>query len=573
LSARPAAATIITAGLRPELFRERGTPALSRRVLVAALAVIVLAGCAFRLNGLSVESLSEDELNKLNAAADYRAHGLTTANGEHPFLMKALLTVSLLAAEKWNRSAPALAHPDTLRIPVEAALRFPSALFGAFTALLIYLVAAELFGTEVALIAAALWAFDPIAIGLNRIAKEDTFLLFFFLLANVFWLRGQRVAESEPERNPEPYYWATAAAYGAMLASKYAPFLLPVSLCYNYIFQRMPGTRWVIGKRRYLLMVALMCVVFLICNPTILLPGTWHEMKAFAGERIGHDSYEFMGRLYPHRMTDWLDGVPWYFYFVLIVIKLPLPALLGFITGMPLLFRRRLGDGRFFLLFWMLYWAIAFIFGGGKFIRYFTVALPTVLITSAIGIQFAVCLLTRLFASLFANDKARFYARAALASLAILGSAWASASAAPHYRLYTNLFGGGAEGAGRYFPHDEFYDSSMGQVMSLIAQRAGPGSRVASESPAVAAYYAEQANRADLTSVSLSDPSSLRELRAGDFIVLERGRRYFSNDALLSALHQSATPIIRATLGGVPSVEVYMLDQSTLSIVAAHTGR
>ena len=48
-----------------------------------------------------------------------------------------------------------------------------------------------------ALLAAALWAFDPQAIGFNRIAKEDTFLLFFFLLANIFWLRGQRVAESE----------------------------------------------------------------------------------------------------------------------------------------------------------------------------------------------------------------------------------------------------------------------------------------------------------------------------------------------------------------------------------------
>jgi hypothetical protein len=37
---------------------------------------------------LSAEGLSEDELNKLNAVADYRAHGLTGANGEHPMLMK-----------------------------------------------------------------------------------------------------------------------------------------------------------------------------------------------------------------------------------------------------------------------------------------------------------------------------------------------------------------------------------------------------------------------------------------------------------------------------------------------------
>ncbi|HEV7858976.1 MAG TPA: glycosyltransferase family 39 protein [Pyrinomonadaceae bacterium] len=571
------AAAIITAGLRPDLFHDSGSRIISRHLLIALLAILMLAGCAFRLDGLSVESLSEDELNKLSAAADYRARGLTTANGEHPFLMKALLTASLFAAEEWNKSALVVAHPESLRINVEAALRFPVALFGAGTALLIYLIAAELFGTEVGLIAAALWAFDPLAIGLNRIAKEDTFLLFFFLLANVFWLRGQRVAESEPSRNPEPYYWATGAAYGAMLASKYAPFLLPVSLCYNYIFQRMKGTRWVIGKPRYLKMIAVMCVVFVICNPTILLPGVWHEMKVFAGERIGHDSYEFMGQLYPHRMTDWFKGVPWHFYFFLIAVKLPLPALLGFIVGMPLLFRRRLGDGRFFLLFWMFYWALAFVFGGGKFIRYFTVALPAVLIASAIGIRFVASLITRLFAKLSAkfsaSDDAGFYARSALASLCILCSAWASASAAPHYRLYTNLLGGGKAGAGRYFPHDEFYDSSMGQVMFEIARRASPGARVASESPAVADYYAHQANRADLTSVSLSDSSALRDLKAGDLIVVERGRRYFSNDALLKALHQSATPALQVTLDDVPSVEVYILDQSSLSIVAAHAQR
>ena len=76
---------------------------------------------------------------------------------------------------------------------------------------MIFLIVSELFGVEVALIAAALWAFDPTAIGFNRVAKEDSFLLFFFLLANVFWLRGQRVAEST-DRNPNKYYWATAAS-------------------------------------------------------------------------------------------------------------------------------------------------------------------------------------------------------------------------------------------------------------------------------------------------------------------------------------------------------------------------
>jgi len=47
------------------------------------------------------------------------------------------------------------------------------------------------------LIAAALWAFDPMAVGFNRIAKEDTFVLFFFLLGKILWLHGQRIAETK----------------------------------------------------------------------------------------------------------------------------------------------------------------------------------------------------------------------------------------------------------------------------------------------------------------------------------------------------------------------------------------
>jgi len=56
---------------------------------------------------------------------------------------------------------------------------------------------------------------------------------------------------------------------------------------------------------------------------------------------MGHDSYEFMGRLYPHRFQDWLKGEPWYFYFVLITTKLPILTLFSFALGLGLLFRQR----------------------------------------------------------------------------------------------------------------------------------------------------------------------------------------------------------------------------------------
>ncbi len=92
----------------------------------------------------------------------------------------------------------------------------------------------------------------------------------------------------------------------------------------------------------------------MLLNPTILFPATWQQMGQFAGQKlIGHDGYEFMGQLYSHRLTDWLRGIPWYFYHVLLVVKLPVLTVAGFLVGLPLLFRRRLGDGRYFIILWI----------------------------------------------------------------------------------------------------------------------------------------------------------------------------------------------------------------------------
>ena len=553
------AEAIITAGLRPDLFAGRGVLSNSRTLVITALVVLIVAGFGFRVNGLSAEGLSEDELNKLNAVADYRANGLTGANGEHPMLMKALQAATIIVAEKWNNSSFVAARPAN-RIAPETALRLPGAIFGALSALLIFLIASELFGVEVALIASALWAFDPMGIGFNRIAKEDTFLLFFFLLANVFWLRGQRVAEST-DRNPNKYYWATAASYGAMVASKYLPQLLAISICYYWMFQNLPETRWRLGKKRLLVFFAIMGLVFLILSPTVLLPETWKQMGLFAGgKRISHDGYEFMSRLYPQRIDDWLRGIPVYFYFVFTAVKLPLLTVLGFLVGLPLLFRRKLGDGRYFILVWFMLWAVVFCFPGGKFTRYYTTVLPAVLITSAIGIQWA----GRRLADRIVGFN---YAPAALALIVIAGSVVDAVQAAPHFRLFTNWIGGGTSRAGYYFPHDEFYDASMRDVIAEIAARAQPGARVVSESPSLAAYYAEREKRSDLVCVSLSDPEALKQLEVGDFVIVARGRRYFSNDAIVSALRDRATPIAEVKLGAIPSAKVYQLDQSSLTIL------
>lgn len=565
------AATVTTARLTPELFVPTGARLASRSVLIVALSLIIVVGFGFRATQLGTDSLSEDEFNKLKAVEDYRAHGLTSANGEHPLLMKALLTVSVVACERWNQTSVVASYPS-LNVSTESALRIPGVIVGSLTSLLIFLVVSELFGTEVGLIAAVLWAVDPTGISFSRIAKEDSFMLFFFLLANVFWLRGQRVAESG-EGRPEPYYWATAASFGAMIASKYLPHLMAISGSYYYIFQGIKSTRWRMGKRKWLIFFAVLGVVFLVCNLTILLPGTWQEMKVFAGEkRIGHDSYEFMGTLYRNQLSLWLKGSPWYFYYVLMGIKLPLPVLVGFIAGFPLLFRKRTGDGRYFLLFWFFYWFVPFSFIGGKFTRYFTMGLPVVLITSAIGIQSLARWMSHLATEKLGSRPLGRFVRAALVLMCLTSPVLASASVMPNYRLYTNVIGGGWAKAGYYFPHDEFYDSSVRDASVDVARRARPGARVASETPGLFEYYLKLAGRNDLISLSLTDHPAMQQMAAGDFVVVARGRRYLSNEALTTAVQQTGNPFVTITVGKVPSMTIFELtDDSSRALVQAAT--
>src|SRR5260370_25332447 len=130
--------------------------------------------------------------------------------------------------------------------------------------------------------------------------------------------------------------------------------MIAIPISYNSMCQEIPETCWRVGKKRFLKFFIVMGVAFLLLTPTILLPSTWRAMANFASYKMmGHDSYEFMGRLYSHRGIDWLRGVPWYHYFVLMGVKLPVLTLFGFAVGLVLLFRGQTGDGRYLILIWM----------------------------------------------------------------------------------------------------------------------------------------------------------------------------------------------------------------------------
>jgi hypothetical protein len=83
----------------------------------------------------------------------------------------------------------------------------------------------------------------------------------------------------------------------------------------------------------------------------------------------------------------------------------------------------------------------------------------------------------------------------------------------------------------------------------------------------LASYYGQRNKRTDLTMVSLSDPEAVHQLGPGDFVIVARGRRYFSNDALLRALETQKSDL-QFFLGGVRSVDVYIVNDQLLPILA-----
>ncbi|HYJ45561.1 MAG TPA: glycosyltransferase family 39 protein, partial [Pyrinomonadaceae bacterium] len=210
----------------------RGTSLAGARGVIVALTVLVLAGFGLRLAGASAIGFAEDEINKLNAVHSYE-RGDISPNAEHPMVMKSLMFISIKAQQVWNaRFASPADESQPLGISDETALRFPNILFGALTAIPLFLLTAAFFDRPTGLLASALWAFGINAITYNRIAKEDTLLVFFMLFAFYFYVRAKQVSWRE-EKSKRRNYVLSGASFGLMLASKYFPHYFGLNMLYH----------------------------------------------------------------------------------------------------------------------------------------------------------------------------------------------------------------------------------------------------------------------------------------------------------------------------------------------------
>jgi predicted membrane-bound dolichyl-phosphate-mannose-protein mannosyltransferase len=524
--------------------------------VIAALALFVLLGFGLRLSGITAVGFAEDEINKLDAVRAYE-QGDISPNAEHPMLMKSLIYLSMQAQQAWNARAEN-------KLSDEAALRFPNLLFGALTAVPLFLLTSALFDRRTGLIAAALWAFGVNAITYNRIAKEDTLLVFFMLFGFYFYLRGKQTSGYDQQRKRRRYAWS-GVAFGLMMASKYFPHYFGLNALYHYLFrvrEREPGEPTGKVPPIYYILIA---VAFLLANPAVLLPQTWQYLNAYTSEKLlTHTGYLMGDHLYknnPSSTPFW--GTPLYFYALFLAIKVPVPVLLAFLVGLVQCVRRWRQPGHGFLLLMFLLWIIPYSLFGAKWLRYTLSLMPFAYMIAAVGIVALIHWCVSLFKSTGASAPQRTTRIATAVALLIFIAlpAWTAYSSGPHYAAYTNALGGGR--VGYYFPHDEFYDDGLREAIRFVCERAPHSATIAHETPAAVRYYLAQCGRTDLQSrvLSAADFKLEDELKRPAYIIIQRGRTYFENQDKIKEARARLPLVYEVKVEGASAAEVYATRQ------------
>jgi hypothetical protein len=514
--------------------------------LVAGLVMLVAIGLGFRALHLGAIGFAEDEANKVNAVRDYERGAITT-NAEHPMLMKQLMFASVKIGHALQKAGKAI-NDETL-------FRLPNAIFGALTAIPLFLLTAAFFDRRTGLIAAAFWSCGVNAITYNRIGKEDTLLVFFMLFAFYFYLRAKQT-DTRNVRLRRRKYLFSGTSFGLMLASKYFPHYFGLNALYHHNFRvRKRATGEPPGKTPVLFYVVIL-VAFLVANPAVLLPEVWNYLNAYMGEKLlVHSGYLFADHLYKNNVSRspfW--GTPVYFYFVFMAVKIPLLLLASFVIGFVVAVKRRRHPGYAFVLFMFLFWIVPYSLMGAKWLRYTLSLMPFLYMIAAVGVIELVRLVSR---GMPASKPGRAI-MAAVVVIVFLGQpAWLAYSGGPHYALYTNALAAGK--TGYFFPHDEFYDDGLREAIKFVADTAPSSATIAHETPAATGYYLERFSRSDLKSEAISTPDfDVTKISGPAYIIIQRGRTYFENRDKIAFVRANFRKVYEVPVNGMTAAEVFV---------------
>jgi dolichyl-phosphate-mannose-protein mannosyltransferase len=519
--------------------------AISRaRVRVMALAIVTSLAFGYRAVSLSTYGLSDDEVNKVRAIEQYR-HGHFGANAEHPMLMKLAMWGSVELTGVWNRVAP-----TGQTVAIESAIRLPNVLAGTLTTLVLFGLAELLFGTGVAIVASLLWALDVNAIAINRIGKEDTFLLFFFLLAMWCYERAKRQGATDPI-GAQRWYGRSGASFGLMLASKYMPHYLGIYALFNAIAGRDPGASRPDKIRYYGVMLA----TFVAANVAVLMPETWQYCAQYVrGANLVHHGYLYAGHLYVTNIPISPLGVPVTFYLRLLATKVPLAVLGATAAGLIELVRRRHERGFVLLRVWLVFVLIPYSLMAAKFIRYALPLFVAIDLVAAVGLVAGIGWLLR---KGWLSRVTRVTVSLLAVVVSIMTLAFGLQSASPFYSVFRNAVGERIAVAGETFP-EEAYDYGVREAVAAIAETAEPSASIVSDAPAVVAYYLNAAGRTDLHVRSLSGQG----IPSGQpsWVIVQDDHATFENLDVVEQLRRQSVPWREFRAGDALTAQVFRIS-------------
>jgi hypothetical protein len=514
------------------------------RARVFALSFAVIVALAFRTAALSTYGFSEDEINKVQAIQQYRA-GHFVANAEHPMLMKLAMWGSVAAADAWNSIAPVDEH-----LSLETAIRLPNALAGAAITLVLFGVAQLLFGDAVAVAASLFWAFDVNAIAINRLGKEDTFLLLFFLLAVWFYERAKRLGVVDPI-GAQRWYTASGASFGLMLASKYMPHYLGIYALFNTLTDRAPGANRPNPWRYY----GAMAAAFVAANVTVLSPDTWRYCVSYVqGGMLAHHGYMYGGQLYVTNIPISPLGVPVGYYLHLFATKVPLVVLAAAVPGLIQIVRRRHDRGFVLLRMLIVFLLVPYSLMAAKFIRYTLPMLATLDLLAGVGIVAGIGWLLR---KGWLSPVTRVSVATLTLAVVVVGLVTAPPSTAPYYSLFQNSIGARRAAPTVTFT-EETYDFGVREAIAAIATAAEPSAVIVTDAPIVAAHYLEGSGRSDLRVRTLSGdgiPYGPHEA----WVIAQNEHVTFENQLVVEHLRQHERPWREFHAGDVLAAQVFRI--------------
>ncbi len=421
--------------------KDQGNSLLSeKRLDILLIAVILIFALAIRMYGLTDVGLTYDEPITV-ASGIYYIHSLEVQNFspdvwaqnmEHPPVAKYIYGIANL-----------IFNGDGFSYHTYVVAKSASALMGALTCVLIFLVGREIYDKRVGLLAAFILALTPVFLAHTQIAAIDSPIAFFFTLTLFLFIVALR-------RNSLPYYAASAVSLGLLVSTKFNGILiLPVMAILYLLFRRehpltvkkakvkgssrqaadkgiMDSVKGYVNPMSILAYCLIVVLVFFL-----LWPWLWSDMIGHLGETLGH--WEVTPADY---FLGTVQGAPLYYYPVYFLVTTPVLLFIPLAVGIVAAARSK-DVFKYGILLWLV---IPFAYGFTSFIqngmRYLIMIYPAVAILCADGLWQISGL----------AEKLKLPKKAVFAALSVLVVAYLAVSVAlvhPYYLDYYNELSGG----------------------------------------------------------------------------------------------------------------------------------